>query len=317
MSRTLRDVADDQNVSIGAAAAADPIRQDFQYRDALREFNAVTPENAMKMGPLRPDEYTFDFADADLIADFAREHDMYLRGHTLVWHNQLPEWLIPFQYTDRQLRRLLQEHVRTVAGRYAGTVDTWDVINEAVADDGGLRETPWLGAFGETYLDSAFEWTDQVAPDADLFYNDYGADGINDKSDEIYALLDGMLDRGVPIDGVGLQMHALHDPVDPESVAENVARFKDLGLDVEITEMDVAYTAADPPEDHQELQAEYYREIVEQAMDAGCDTFVVWGVADHHSWIPHFDETLTEDPLLLDDGYDRKPAYDAIVDLLS
>ena len=317
MSETLRDVADDNDVKIGAAAAADPIRGDFQYRDALREFNAVTAENAMKMGPLRPDEHTYDFTDGDLIAEFAREHDMYFRGHVLVWHNQLPEWLLPFQYTDRELRRLLEDHVRTVAARYAGDVDTWDVVNEAVADDGGLRETPWLRAFGEEYLDKAFEWAHQSAPDADLFYNDYGADGINDKSDEIYEMVSGMLDRGVPIDGVGLQLHALHDPVDPDSVAENIERFKDLGLAVEITEMDVAYTAEDPPEDHQEVQADYYREVVEKAMAAGCDTFVIWGVADHHSWIPHFDDTLTDDPLLLDDGYDRKPAYDAIVDLLS
>lgn len=179
---------------------------------------------------------------------------MYFHGHVLVWHNQLPEWLVPFQYTDRELRRLPQEHVRTVAGRYAGVVDTWDVVNEAVADDGGLRETPWLRAFGEEYLDSAFEWAHQSTPEADLSYNDYGADGINDKSDEIYELVSGMLDRGVPIDGVGLQMHALHDPVDPDSVAENIERFKDLGLEVEITEMDVAYTAEDPPEDHQTVQ---------------------------------------------------------------
>jgi len=316
MSPTLRDVADDAGVRIGAAVATDPLRTDYQYRDALREFNAVTTENALKMGPLRPSEHTYDFADADLIVDFAREHDMYLRGHTLVWHNQLPDWLHPWQYTDRELRRLLSEHVRAVAGRYAGTIDTWDVVNEAVADDGGFRETPWLRAFGEEYLDKAFEWAGEVAPDADLYYNDYGADAINGKSDEIYDLVSGMVDRGVPIDGVGLQYHALHDHVDPDSVAENVRRFKDLGLDVEITEMDVAYTAGEEPDDHLAAQAEYYREVVETCLEAGCDTFVVWGIADHHSWLPHFDETLTEDPLLLDDGYDRKPAYDALVDLL-
>lgn len=316
MAETLRDVADRHGVRIGAAVAADPLRTDYQYRDALGEFNAVTTENALKMGPLCPSEHEYDFRDADVIVDFAREHDMYLRGHTLVWHNQLPEWLLPWQYTDAELRRLLRQHVRTVAGRYAGTIDAWDVVNEAVADDGGLRETPWLRAFGEEYIDRAFEWARKVAPEATLFYNDYGADAINDKSDEIYELLSGMLERGVPIDGVGLQYHALHDHVDPVSVAENVRRFSDLGLDVQITEMDVAYTAATAPPDRREQQAEYYGEVVERCLEAGCDTFVVWGVADHHSWLPHFDETLTEDPLLLDDGYDHKPAYDAVRDAL-
>ncbi len=317
MPRTLREAADERGVQVGAAVAAGPLRGEYGYRNALREFNAVTTENALKMERTRPSEHEFDFENADLIVDFALSHDMYMRGHTLVWHNQLPEWLHPWQYTDRELRQLLRQHVRTVAGRYAGMIDAWDVVNEAVDDSGGLRETPWLRGLGEEYLDLTFEWANDVAPDADLYYNDYGADEINDKSDEIYDLVSGMVDRGIPIDGVGLQMHAMHSPPDPDSIADNVERFRDLGLKVDITEMDVPFPVDSVPENYLEEQADYYGDVVEAALDAGCETFVVWGVDDGHSWISHFDDALTDDPLLLDSRYGRKPAYDAVVEALS
>jgi len=318
----LRDVADERGFHIGAAVAASPLRTDAGYKKTLRnEFNYVTTENALKMGPLRPAENTYDFGDADAVVNYAREHDMTVRGHTLAWHNQTPEWFQEWDYTSGQIRDFLRDHVHTTAGRYRSKLATWDVVNEAVADDGTMRENLWYEALGEEYLDNAFRFADEVTDDdTDLYYNDYGADEVNVKSDAIYDMVERLLDRGVPIDGVGLQMHALHAKPDPESVAENVRRFRDLGLEVEITEMDVAYLPADDPGDQDarwEKQADFYRDIVEVCLDEGVDTLVVWGVRDSDSWIPNWFESLTGDPLLFDSGNDPKPAYHAIKETLA
>jgi len=318
----LRDVADERGFNIGAAVAATPLRTDAGYKKTLRnEFNYVTTENALKMGPLRPSENSYDFGDADAVVDYAREHDQTVRGHTLAWHNQTPEWFQEWDHTRGQIRDFLRDHVHTTAGRYRSKLATWDVVNEAVADDGTMRENLWYEALGEEYLDDAFRFADEVTgDDTDLYYNDYGADSVNVKSDAIYDMVERLLDRGVPIDGVGLQMHALHGKPDPESVAENVRRFRDLGLEVEITEMDVAYTPEDDPGDREarwEMQADFYREITEVCLDEGVDTLVVWGVRDSDSWVPNWFESLTGDPLLFDSGNDPKPAYHAIKETLA
>ncbi|MFC7068687.1 endo-1,4-beta-xylanase [Halobaculum lipolyticum] len=318
--QTLRAAAAERGFDVGAAVDADALATDPSYRRRLaREFTAVTPENALKMGPLRPSPDTYDFGDADAVVGFARAHDMRVRGHTLVWHNQTPSWFRPWEYTDDEIGEFLRTHVHTVAGRYRSAIDTWDVVNEAVADDGEMRETVWYDALGEEYLDLAFGWADEVAPDADLYYNDYGADAVNGKSDAVYDLLSRLLGRGVPVDGVGLQLHALGDWPDPDSVAENVARFRDLGLDVEITEMDVAFPAGEAPPDALARQADYYAEVVETCLDAGVDSLTVWGVDDARTWLRsfrEFPERYTGDPLLFDDAGDPKPAYHAVRDAL-
>ena len=317
---TLREAAESRGFDLGVAVDADRLRTDESYRRRVREeFTALTPENALKMGPLRPSPDVYDFGDADAIVNFGRANGMTVRGHTLVWHNQTPEWFQPWDRTDDQIRAFLRDHVHTVAGRYRGRVDVWDVVNEAVADDGTMRETVWYDAMGESYLDRAFEWANEVT-DADLYYNDYGADAMNDKSDAVYDLLDRLLDRGVPVDGVGLQLHALGEWPDPDSVAENARRFRDLGLDVQVTEMDVAYPAGEAPDAAAERQAEYYRDVVEACLDAGVETLVTWGVGDADSWLRRFEdfpERFTGDPLLFDERDDPKPAYRAVRDALS
>ncbi|UPM44201.1 endo-1,4-beta-xylanase [Halocatena salina] len=316
---SLKEVATDRGFRIGATLNAQSLRNDPSYWKTVRnEFNAITPENALKMGPLRPARNTYDFTDADAIVDFGRANDMYVRGHTLVWHNQLPNWFQAWEYTDEQLETFLRDHIHTVAGRYRATVDAWDVVNEAVADDGTLRETVWADAMGEKYLDRAFRWASEVT-DATLYYNDYGADAVNEKSDSIYTLLSNLLERDVPIDGIGLQCHFLGDRPAPESIAENIRRFQELGLDVQITEMDVAFTAGDAPDDRCQEQAAYYRAIAEACLETGCDTLVQWGVNDANSWLRQFKdfpERYTDDPLLFDDNCDPKPAYHALTDTL-
>lgn len=320
MPETLRALAADREFDVGAAVAAAPLTNDLEYRTTLRrEFSMLTTENALKMGPLRPAPGEFDFAAADAIVGFAEANDMRVRGHALLWHRMTPDWLRPWEYGGDELRALLRAHVQTVAGRYRGRIDAWDVVNEAVADDGSMRETPWYDAMGERYLDRVFEWA-AAASDADLFYNDYGAEGLGGKSDAVYDLVSGMLDRGVPIDGVGLQLHALGDRPDPDDVAANIERLRDLGLDVQITEMDVAFPRESAPDDPLAAQADYYREITDAALDAGAGALVTWGVDDGHSWVRShgsLPQKYTADPLLFDDDYEPKPAYAAVNEALA
>ena len=316
-AQTLRDVADAASFGIGAAVSGGTLRTDPHYRDLLRkEFNVITTENALKMGPLRPEPGVYEFSDADAIVNFGTAYDMDIRGHTLVWHNQQPDWFRGWERTPDQVESFLREHVYTVAGRYRGRIDEWDVVNEAVLDDGSLRETVWYDAIGEEYLDAAFSWADEVS-DADLYYNDYGAEEVNDKSDGIYRLIGRLLDRDVPVDGIGFQMHALHSTPDLASVAENVRRFQKLGLEVAFTEVDVAYQAAQKPDDHRAAQAEFYADLTALCVREGIDTMVTWGVRDTDSWVPGWFPDLTDDPLLFDGGSDPKPAYYAVYEALS
>lgn len=315
---TLRELADQHGLTVGAAVAGDTLRNDPHYRGLLKgEFNAITTENALKMGELRPDPNRFDFADADAIVSFGEVYGMSVRGHTLVWHNQQPDWLRPWERTDDQLEQFLRTHIHTVAGRYRSTIDVWDVVNEAVLDDGSMRETVWYDAMGEAYIEKAFHWANEVAPDATLCYNDYNAEGMNPKADGVYELLSRLLDRGVPIDAVGLQMHALHEKPDLEAVGRNVERLQELGLEVHLTEIDVAYPDADKPEHHRTAQANFYRELLELALAADINTVVTWGVRDSDSWIRSWFPDLTDDPLLFDKHNETKPAYDAIVSTLA
>lgn len=317
---SLREVADNHGFRIGAALSARSLRSDPSYWKTTRnEFNAITPENALKMGPLRPSRKIYDFTDADAIIDFGQAHDMYTRGHALVWHNQKPDWFQAWDYTDEQLETFLRDHIHTVTGRYRNKIDAWDVVNEAIADDGTLRETVWSDAMGEEYLEKSFRWADEIT-DADLYYNDYGADAVNKKSDAIYDILSDLLEGNVPIDGIGLQCHALSDHPDPDSVAKNIRRFRELGLDVQITEMDVAFPIDNRLENPLEEQAEYYQAITEACLEAGCETLVQWGVNDANSWLRSFKdypERFAGDPLLFDDSCDPKPAYHTVKETLA
>ena len=171
---SLRSLAQARGIAIGAAVGPQYLRDEPAYAETLgREFSMLTPENAMKFGLVHPDRDRYDFTDADYIVDFAEAHGMQVRGHNLVWHFQLPTWLTEGTWTRDELIAILHEHITTVVGHYRGRVAAWDVVNEAVGDDGSLRDTIWLRGIGPEYVDMAFRWAHEADPDALLFYNDY------------------------------------------------------------------------------------------------------------------------------------------------
>ncbi|MEM2248574.1 MAG: endo-1,4-beta-xylanase [Candidatus Bathyarchaeia archaeon] len=305
----LRSIAEKCGIYIGAAVERGLLNIPDYAQILKREFNILTTENALKFGPVHPQPNMYSFGDADYIINFAESNGMKVRGHTLVWHHQLPDWITQGKYTREEWINILREHIMTVVGRYRGRIYAWDVVNEAIDDSGTLRDTVWLRNIGPEYIEMAFRWAHEADPQALLFYNDYGAEGLNAKSDAIYNLVKGLLEKGVPIHGVGLQMHiSLENPPSPEEVAANIKRLNELGLEVHITEMDVRIRMPAKWEDLIK-QAEIYRDILKVCLSAdNCKAFVMWGFTDKYSWIPGSFSGYGA-ALIFDESYTPKPAY--------
>lgn len=312
----LRNLAEECGIYIGAAVERSLLDiPDYAYI-LKREFNILTTENALKFGPVHPQREAYSFSDADYIISFAERNGMKVRGHTLVWHQQLPSWVAQGNYSREEWISILREHIMTVVGRYKGRIYAWDVVNEAIADDGTLRDTIWLRNIGPEYIEMAFRWAHEADPQAILFYNDYGAEGLNVKSNATYNLVKSLLEKGVPIHGVGLQMHlSLENPLNPQEVEANIKRLNDLGLEVHITEMDVRIRMPARWEDLIE-QAKIYRDILRACLSVErCKAFVIWGFTDKYSWIPgHFSGYGAA--LIFDESYVPKPAYYFIAETL-
>jgi len=302
---------------VGAAVQTSLLSGEPSYAATFeRHFDYVTAEWEMKWDVTEPEPGAFDFSRGDQIVDFALAREIQVKGHTLVWHQQLPDWVE--QLSPPELRIAFEDHVRGVAGHFAGRVHAWDVVNEAVADDGsGLRQTPFLQGLGPGYVADAFRLAREADPQALLIYNDYGAEGLNAKSDRVYQLVRDLVEAGVPIDGVGLQMHVSAGGHPPASdIAANMRRIAELGLLVQITEMDVRIAELSGTlEARLQRQREAYREIVGVCVaEPACDAVTFWGFTDAHSWIDAF--LGPDDPLLFDAQYRPKPAFFGVEDAL-
>ena len=251
-------------------------------------------------------------APADDIVKRAREASQKIRGHTLVWHFQLPGWVRELGRED--LRQATREHIRTVMEHYDDDVGVWDVVNEPISDRGGLRPSVFARRLGPGFIEDAFRTARTADRDAKLYLNEIGAEGINPKSNRLYEIVRDLKARGVPIDGVGFQMHANLAGLPADFVA-NMQRFRALGLDVAITEADVAIGV---PADAAELQkqAEIYADIVRACLTVKCASLTFWGFTDGRSWISETQAGLGA-ATLLDDALRPKPAFGAVQQALS
>ncbi len=327
-SGSLRSAADDSGILIGAAARPAQLAEPAYAATLAREFNLLQPEDALKWQVLRPDPQSFDFSQADQLVDFALRHQMKIRGHALVWHRQNPSWLTDGRFSSAQLSQLLETHIKTVVGHDRGKIFAWDVVNEALDEGGQLRSTIWydqpgigLAHQGSSYLAQCFRWAHEADPNALLFYNDAEADEVNAKSDALYKMIRDFRRRGVPIHGVGLQMHISSLHPDFASISSNIGRFTSLGLQVHITELDISLPVdADgkaSPDDLQK-QARLYRQIAEACLShPGCTAIQTWGFTDKYSWIGSHSQKTRGAALLFDRNYKPKPAYDALRQVLA
>lgn len=312
----LRHLATAQGKHIGAAVAPGPLTGEKPYHSTLaREFNEVTPENALKWAEVEPQRGKYDWSAADRIIEFAQRHRQRVRGHTLVWHSQNPSWLANGDFAPDELRGILRDHIVTKVNRYEDRIFAWDVVNEPFNEDGGMRETMWLRKLGRDYIATALRWAHRADPDAKLYLNDYNIMGINPKSDAMYELVRSLKRRGVPIHGVGIQGHRILGQI-PDSTEENIRRFAELGVDVAITELDVRIPM---PASEQELrtQAANYAQVTEGCLAVRrCVGVTTWGFTDRHSWIPDWFEGQGA-ALPFDEQYRPKPAYYALREALA
>jgi endo-1,4-beta-xylanase len=313
---------------IGAAVNSATITS---ARDMLsNEFSMLTAENEMKPSIIHPRYGTWHFYAADEIADYARKHGMTMRGHCFVWHSQTPGWFFSSfgeQAGAELLWERLGEHIGVMAERYGDVVEVWDVANEVISDDRGefLRPSPYLDILGDDYVAQSFLLARQILPDARLFYNDYSVlDPV--KQDKIFRLLEDMLDRGIPVDGIGIQGHwNIYQEDLAERLDRAIVRFAGLGLEVQVTEMDLSmYRHEDietryssPPPELLELQARRYAEIFAVLRDRSemVTGVTFWGVSDEKTWLDNFPVSGRKNwPLLFDEEMRPKLAYTAIID---
>ncbi len=299
---------------------------DTRYREvASGEFDYATPENEMKWDATEPAQGQFTFEGGDAVVDFAAQHGMHVKGHTLVWHNQLPAWVSALPNADA-VRAAMTNHVTALVSHYRGKVAAWDVVNEAIDDspDHPIRDDVFHRALGDAYIADAFRLAHQIDPGALLFYNDYGIEGLGGKADAMYALVKGLVEAGVPISGVGLQTHVrLGDDPSAADIAANMHRIAALGLLVNVSELDVNVCGgAGTKDDRLAAQSKRAHDIVAACMsEPRCPSVTLWGLADSQSWLNAAAPCSADQPgepwgLAFDDAYARKPTWRGIADAL-
>jgi endo-1,4-beta-xylanase len=316
---SLREAAACTDRLIGAALSSQHLGESA-YSAAAKEFNYVTCENEMKWDQIEPSRNGFSWNAADQIVNFATSNGMKVKGHTLVWYNQLPSWVSSLN-TAAAVRDAMVSHINGVMGHYKGKVTTWDVVNEAVSIEGtSYRDCPFYRYLGEGYIDEAFQAARAADATAKLYYNDYNAEGMTPKADFVYKLVKGLVDRGVPIDGVGMQMHygKPNDKFTIEELKANIQRYVDLGLDVLFSEMDV-HRCEGMTEDQ---QVTLHHDLIAACVaEPRCIAVTFWGLTDKYSWLNSYSPlgcTGTTKPLgnLWDDNFKKKPAYTGVLNAL-
>ncbi|QQQ79951.1 endo-1,4-beta-xylanase [Saccharothrix sp. 6-C] len=313
---------------IGTAAAGgghhedqpypDPFTKDLEYRSVLaKEFSSVSAENQMKWEYIHPERDRYNFGMADAIVKFARQNRQVVRGHTLLWHSQNPAWLEQGDFTPEELREILREHITTVVGRYKGKIQQWDVANEIFTDTGSLRTTDniWIRELGPGIIADAFRWAHAADPKADLYFNDYGVESVNAKSNAYLALIKDLKAQDVPVHGFSAQSHLSTRYGFPGDLETNLKRFADLGLGTAITELDVRMDLPAngvPTPEMLAKQADYYNRTLVACLNVkGCDSFTIWGFTDKYSWVPVFFAGEGAATVMWED-FTRKPAYDVM-----
>ncbi|MCR6649193.1 MAG: endo-1,4-beta-xylanase [Cellulomonas sp.] len=297
---TLGASAAEKGRYFGTAIAAGRLSDSTYSSIANREFSMITAENEMKWDATEPSQNSFNYSRGDQIANWARNNGKQVRGHALLWHAQMPGWAQ--NLSGSALRNAAINHVTKVATYYRGKIHSWDVVNEAFADDGrGSRRDSSLQRTGNDWIEAAFRAARAADPGAKLCYNDYNTDGINAKSTGVYNMVRDFKSRGVPIDCVGFQSH-LGTGL-PGDYQANLQRFADLGVDVQITELDIEQGGN---------QANMYAAVTNACLAvARCNGITVWGVRDSDSW------RTGANPLLFDASGNKKAAYTSVLNALN
>ncbi|HTQ02582.1 MAG TPA: endo-1,4-beta-xylanase [Polyangiaceae bacterium] len=262
------------------------------------EFAMITPANSMKMNLIQPTQGVFDYTDTDALVAFAQQNNLEFHGHPLIWHTQTPSWLTDGMFDHDDLLAIMYAQIDGLMGHYVGKFPYWDVVNEAVDEINGtwtFRSTVWHDTIGDDFIDLAFNHAHMADPGAKLLYNDYNIEQKgNGKADYVFNMVSSMKSRGIPIDAVGFQGHYFIEPdgtttngvPDMQAIRDNMARYNDIGVDVQITECD--FRIGLPLDDMKtQVQNKFYADLLQVCIDApNCSHFTVWGLSDLDSWVP-------------------------------
>jgi endo-1,4-beta-xylanase len=306
-ANSLRALASKVGLRIGTAVNMNKLNVDATYTGIVgSQFNTVTPENVMKWDTIEPTQGVFNYGPADQLVTFAQQHGQLVRGHTLLWHNQLPSWLTTGvtngTISNAQLLNIIHQHVTSEVTHFKGKIWQWDVANEFFTDSNPSTINPndfWISHLGTGIIADAFRWAHAADPHALLFYNDYniaGEDGSNAKSDAAFAFVRQLKAQGVPIDGVGDQGHLDTQFGFPTGMAQDLQRYADAGFKVALTEVDVrtfieTTDANQTPTDQLATFAQPYEysQMLKACLAVrSCISFTVWGFDDRDSWVPGF-----------------------------
>jgi len=306
-------------------------------------FNAIVAENCMKSVEIHPLENSYDFYRADKFVEFGEKNNMFITGHTLIWHSQLSPWFCVDENGQDvpadTLKQRMKNHITTVVKRYKESIKGWDVVNEAFNDDGSFRETPFYNILGEEYIALAFQYAHEADPDAELYYNDYSMNK-KAKRDAVVKLVENMKSKGIRIDAVGMQCHVMLDYPSIEEFENSIIAFAETGVNVMITEMDMTVLPNPEKNDGANVDTSYeyqskmnpYTEglpgsVNIQWTNRMLDFFklflkhqevitrvTMWGVTDKDSWRNNWPMHGRADyPLLFDRNYQKKPVIDSII----
>ncbi len=321
----LRQMALRAGIEYGAAVGSPHLKQDPAFAAAVaRECGVIVGEYETKWSFIRARRDEWNFSGTDALWDFAGRHDQSLRGHTLIWHNALPNW-VKDDLNAATAQQLMEAHINTVVTRYLDAIATWDVVNEAIYPsdhlENGYRQSPWL-VMGADYIEKAFRLAHAANDNATLIYNDYGVEFDARKADKILSLLRRLKDSDTPIHGVGLQCHSGNgEKLDLRGLNRFCRGVADMGLELQITELDIKDTRL--PDDETErdmLVAERTRAVLETIFAVQKPTqLLTWGLSDQYTWL--LDKKMNPSgrpvrPLPLDRTMRRKPMWLAIHDVL-
>lgn len=308
-----------------------------------QEFNTITPENIMKWMYIHPAPDSFYFEMADKYIELGQKNKMHIVGHTLVWHSQIADWMNEVK-DKKTMADHIEKHIKTIVGRYKGKIDTWDVVNEALNEDGSFRASNFYKVMGDSYIEQAFKVAAEVDPNADLIYNDYNL-WKPEKRDGVVRMVKALQDKGIKIDGIGMQGH--YSLIGPEikDVENSILAFSELGLKVGFTELDVTTLPnpwdlegaevsqnyenyeGDPtmnpypsglPDSMQIKMADRYEDLFQLFLkhDDKINRITFWGVNNGHSWLNNWPiKNRTNYPLLFDRNFNAQKAYDRVIKL--
>jgi Beta-1,4-xylanase len=308
-----------------------------------KHFNSIVAENCMKIEAIQPAEGEFDFALSDLFVTFGEEHNMFVIGHTLIWHSQTPKWFFVDKNGNQVSREVLiqrmRRHITTVVNRYKGRVKGWDVVNEAINDDGSWRDSPFYRIIGKDYVKLAFQFTHEADPDAELYYNDYSM-ALEGKRNAVVKMIKELQSSGVKVSAVGMQTHLMLNSPSISDFEKSLIAFASLGVKVMITEMDVTVLPFPNPKGGADVSQEYRYDAIQNPYKDGLPDSVatalyeryadffrlffkhkdkisrvtLWGLTDRDSWRNNWPvRGRTDYSLLFDRKYNPKPIVETII----